>query len=87
MEKGLLVKIPKKGDITQCNNWRGLTLLSVRSKVLNRFVLSRIKSVIEKPLQKEHASFQSNRSCVDHRTKMWNIMKKYGIPKHIIDLK
>jgi hypothetical protein len=21
-----------------------------------------------------------------NRTKMWNIMKKYGIPKHIIDL-
>jgi hypothetical protein len=34
-KKGLLVKIPKKGDITQCDNWRGLTLLSVPSKVLN----------------------------------------------------
>jgi hypothetical protein len=49
-KKGLLVKIPKKGDITQCNNWRGLTLLSISSKVLNRIVLSRIKSVIEKRL-------------------------------------
>ena len=29
--KGLIVKIPKKGDATECNNWRGITLLSVVS--------------------------------------------------------
>ena len=29
--KGLIVKFPKKGDKTECTNWRGVTLLSVPS--------------------------------------------------------
>ena len=31
--KGLIGKIPKKGNIQNCDNWRGITLLSVPSKV------------------------------------------------------
>ncbi|XP_061196570.1 craniofacial development protein 2-like [Saccostrea echinata] len=27
--KGVIVKIPKKGTLSDCNNWRGITLLSV----------------------------------------------------------
>uniref|UniRef100_A0A0L8GYX4 Reverse transcriptase domain-containing protein n=1 Tax=Octopus bimaculoides TaxID=37653 RepID=A0A0L8GYX4_OCTBM len=27
-EKGLIVKLPKKGDATDCNNWRGITLFT-----------------------------------------------------------
>ena len=30
--KGLIIKLPKKGDKTECTNWRGVTLLSVPSK-------------------------------------------------------
>ena len=32
----LLVKLPKKGDTSYCKNWRGITLLSIPSKVLSR---------------------------------------------------
>ena len=28
---GLIVKLPKKGDLSMCNNWRGIPLLSVNS--------------------------------------------------------
>ena len=31
--KGLIVKIPKKGDLQNCDNWRGITLLSMPSKI------------------------------------------------------
>ena len=34
-KKGLLVKIPKKGDTSICNSWRRITLLSVPCKILN----------------------------------------------------
>ena len=32
--KGLLAKLPKKGDLSLCNNWKGITLLSIPSKIL-----------------------------------------------------
>lgn len=64
-KKGIIVKIPKKGDATLCSNWRGITLLSVPSKVLARIILNRIQQSIEKKLRKEQAGFRSARSCVD----------------------
>ena len=35
-QKGVIVKLPKKGNLEVCNNWRGVTLLSVPGKVLCR---------------------------------------------------
>jgi hypothetical protein len=32
-KKEIIIKLPKKGDITNCNNWRDITL-SVPSKAL-----------------------------------------------------
>ena len=32
---GLIVRLPKKGDLSNCNNWRGITLLSLTSKVFS----------------------------------------------------
>jgi len=31
-EEGLIIKIPKKGDLSNYSNWRGVTLLSIPSK-------------------------------------------------------
>jgi hypothetical protein len=46
-EKGLLVKIPKKSDLSNSDNWRGIILLSVPSKVFTRIILNRIKGQLE----------------------------------------
>ena len=35
---GLLVKLPKKGDLGLCKNWRGIMLLTVASKVLCKII-------------------------------------------------
>ena len=43
-EEGLIIKIPKKGDLSNCNNWRGVTLVSIPSKILTRIILNRIHS-------------------------------------------
>ncbi|RVE74703.1 hypothetical protein OJAV_G00024510 [Oryzias javanicus] len=32
--KGVIIKIPKKGTRNDCNNWQGITLLSIPSKIL-----------------------------------------------------
>ena len=33
-KEGYLIKIPKKGDLSRCDNFRGIKLLSVPGKVL-----------------------------------------------------
>ena len=30
----MIVKLPKKGDLRECTNWRGIMLLPVISKIL-----------------------------------------------------
>ena len=41
--KGLIVKLPKKGNLNECKNWRGITLLSVVSEVMGKIVINRIR--------------------------------------------
>jgi len=33
-KKGIIIKLPKKGDPTDCNNWRGITLLNTIYKLI-----------------------------------------------------
>lgn len=65
-KKGHLVKLPKKRDLSSCNNWRGITLLSIPGKVLTRIILERLKAVLDKTLWDEQAGFRQDRSCIDH---------------------
>jgi len=51
-DEGLIIKIPKKGDQTNCNNWRGVTLLSTPSKIPTRIILNRIQDTVEHHLRK-----------------------------------
>ena len=64
-KKGIIVKLPKKGDLSQCGNWRGINLLSVPGKIFCRVMLDRIKTSIEKILREEQAGFREGRSCID----------------------
>ena len=43
-EEGLIIK--KNGDLSNCNNWRGVTLLSIPSKILTRIILNRIQNAV-----------------------------------------
>ncbi|XP_043922942.1 uncharacterized protein LOC122798228, partial [Protopterus annectens] len=60
-----LIKLPKKGDLSKCDNYRGINLLSVPGKVFNRILLERIKDTTDKKLREEQAGFRKNRSCSD----------------------
>ena len=65
---GYIIKLPKKGDLGECKNWRGITLLSVPSKILNRILLERMKTAVDTCLRDEQAGFRQNRSCTDQIT-------------------
>ena len=73
---GLIVKLPKKGDLSMCNNWRGITLLSVTSKVFSRVILDRISAAIDPLMRKERAGFRKGRSCGDHIFTLRQIMEQ-----------
>jgi hypothetical protein len=61
-KEGLFVNIPKKGDLSNGNNWRGVTLLSTPSKILTRIILNRIQNTVERHIRKEQAGFRKHRS-------------------------
>ena len=46
-KEGYLIKIPKKGDLSRCDNYSGITLLSVPGKILNRIILERMKGKVD----------------------------------------
>ncbi|CAH1266795.1 Hypp3576 [Branchiostoma lanceolatum] len=71
---GVIVKLPKKGDLSDCNNWRGITLLSIPGKVFCAVLLKRLKKAVDCKLREEQAGFRSNRSCTEQIFTLRNII-------------
>ena len=53
--RGLIIKLPKKGDRTHCTNGRGVTLLSVPSKIFCKIIQMRLSDAINNILRKDQA--------------------------------
>ena len=65
-KKAMIVKVPKKGDLSKYDNFREISLLSVPTKVLSRVVIERIKEGIDAKLRCEQAGFQKGRGTIEH---------------------
>ncbi|VDP84925.1 unnamed protein product [Schistosoma mattheei] len=50
-KEGKLVKIPKKGDLSKYENYRGIRLLSIPVKVFNSVLLNRMKDAVDLQLR------------------------------------
>lgn len=61
-----IVPVPKKGDLTKTDNYRGISLTSIVSKTLNRMILNRIKPCIENVLRDNQNGFRPGRSTTSH---------------------
>ena len=61
--QGMIIRLPKKGDLTNCDNWRGITLLSVPGKVFCIVLLRRLQQSIDNQLREQQAGFRRGRSC------------------------
>ena len=75
-KRGLIIKIPKKGNLKECKNWRGVTLLPVVSKILGRIVIDRICMGIDRRLRKEQAGFRSGRGTTEQIFILRNILEQ-----------
>lgn len=73
---GTIIPLPKKGDLSNCSNWRGITLLSLPSKVLTIVILNRIRDKINSKLRDEQSGFRPGRSCTDAIFALRNIINK-----------
>ena len=60
-----IVPIPKKGDLTSCDNWRGVALLDVVGKLCAKIILGRLQLLAEDVLPEEQCGFRRGRSCSD----------------------
>ena len=58
-------KLAKKDDLSNCQNCRGIQLLSLPSQVLTRVILERIKHAVDECLRDEQTGFRCGRSCAD----------------------
>lgn len=74
--KGVIVKIPKKGALSDCNNWRGITLLSVPSKILAKIIIGRMSEAVDNALRNEQAGFRKQRGCIDQIFALRNIIEQ-----------
>ena len=89
-KKGLVAKVFKKGDLHQCNNWIGVTLLPVISKIICRMLLERIRKGVDKKLRKEQAGFRPKRSKNEQIFILRNILEqanewREGLYAHFVD--
>ena len=89
-KKGLVAKVFKKGDLHQCNNWIGVTLLPVISKIICRMLLERIRKGVDKKLRKEQAGFRPKRSKNEQIFILRNILEQAnewrdGLYAHFVD--
>jgi len=60
-QNGVIIPLPKKGNLADCNNWRGITLLSVPGKVFCSILLERVQAADASQLQQEQAGFRLGR--------------------------
>ncbi|CAM4940035.1 unnamed protein product [Rotaria socialis] len=62
--KSILVPIPKKGDLSNCSNYRTISLINHTGKVLLIVLVNRLKTHLDPYLSEEQAGFRKDRSTV-----------------------
>ena len=87
----VIIPIHKSGPTTQCENYRGISLLSVPSKVYARIIETRLREKVENKIEQYQSGFRSGRSVQDHiyaLRQLSEITYRYNKKAHIcfIDL-
>ena len=62
--KPILVPIPKKGDLSQCANYRTISVINHTGKILPIVLLNRLKQQLEPHLSEEQAGFRKDKNTV-----------------------
>jgi hypothetical protein len=74
--ESIIVPIYKKGDKTDCNNYRGIPLLPTTYKILSNILLSRLIPYADEVIGDHQCGFRRNRSTTDHLFCIRQILEK-----------
>ena len=72
----LLIPLHKKGSHSICDNYRGIALLSIPSKVFTKAILNHLKPHSELLLRESQCGFRNGRGCVDQLFSLRTLMEK-----------
>ena len=61
----MIFPLPKKGNLEVCNNWRGISLLSVPGKVFGRIIANHVQTLAETMIDETQCGFRKMRGCND----------------------
>ena len=57
--------LPKKGDLRNLNNWRGIMLLDAASKIISMVINNRLQQLLKEEGIEEQNGFSGGRGCAD----------------------
>ena len=77
-KESIIVPIHKKGDKTDCNNYRGISLLPTTYKILSYILLSSLTTYAEEIIGDHQCGFRRNRSTTDHLFYIRQMLEKNG---------
>ena len=63
--KMLTKPLYKKGDKNKCGNYRGISLVSLGSKLRLNMILFVLRDAVDKVVREEKCGFRKSRGCVD----------------------
>ena len=75
-KESIIVPIHKKGVKTDCNNYRGISLLPATYKILSNILLSRLIPYAKEIIGDHQCVFRRNRSTIDHIFCICQILEK-----------
>ena len=75
-KEGLIIKLLKKGNLKECKNSGGITLLSVAGKILGRIIIDRLRNGVDKRLRMEQAGYRNGRGTTEQVFVLRNILEQ-----------
>ena len=84
-KESIIIPIHKKRDKTDCNNYRGISVLPTTHKILSNILLSRLIPCVKEIIGDHPCGFRRNRSTIDHIFCIRQILEKkweYNEPVH-----
>ena len=60
----IIVPVPKSGNLTKTDNYRGISLISLVMKVYNHMILNRLRPILDPPLRVSQNGFRQKRSTI-----------------------